>query len=217
MALIGTKAQSQNPTFGHSWLSGTAGGPGPITGFRTIVPKAEVAKAIAEERTKMGDGHFPELADKLIKLNRKFLIWHNLSDEKLSPNTSINYYKQLATLQGGYEKLQKNVRLFGIPSSGHCSEFGPGPNNFDALGAMEDWVEKGKAPDALLAKLYDPNSNAIDVRKTPLRTMPLCKFPEMAHYSGHGEVKDAANWSCPPNDTSMLKIGESGHQAGVVE
>jgi hypothetical protein len=48
-------------------------------------------------------------------------------------------------------------------------------------------------------------------------TTPLCEFPEMAHYSGKGDVKDAANWSCPANDTSMLKVGESGRQAGVIE
>jgi len=94
---------------------------------------------------------------------------------------------------------------------------GVGPNNFDALTAIEDWVEKGKAPDALLAKLYGPNSPVVDPSKIPLRTMPLCKFPEMARYSGNGDVKDAANWSCPSNDTSMLKVGESGRRAGVIE
>lgn len=82
---------------------------------------------------------------------------------------------------------------------------------------MEDWVEKGKAPDALRATLFDPNGPRVDSSKPPLRTMPLCKFPEMAHYSGHGDVKDAANWSCPPSDKSMLKIGESGRRAGVIE
>jgi len=53
--------------------------------------------------------------------------------------------------------------------------------------------------------------------KTPLATTPLCKFPEMVHCSGHGGVKEAANWSCPANDHSMLRIGESGRQAGVIE
>jgi feruloyl esterase len=166
---------------------------------------------------RLGSGQFPEDASKLIQLNRKFLIWHNLSDEKLTPYMSINYYKRLARLHGGYDKLQNNVRLFGIPGSGHCSMSGLGPRSFDALTAMEEWVEKGKAPDSLLAKVYDPNSPMVDPSKTPIRTMPLCKFPEMAHYRGKGDIKDAANWSCPPNDTSMLKVGESGKQAGVIE
>ena len=201
--------------FTRSLFTFKSGGPGSVTDYRIVVPKAEVARVRSEAR--MGIGHFPQNAAQLIKLNRKFLIWHNLSDQVLTPYMSINYYKTLAKLHGGYAKLQNNVRLFGIPGSGHCSMSGIGPNNFDALAAMEDWVEKGKAPDGLLAKLYDRNSPMIDPGKTPLRTMPLCKFPEMAHYSGTGDIKDAANWSCPPKDTSMLKVGESGRQAGVIE
>jgi feruloyl esterase len=130
---------------------------------------------------------------------------------------SINYYKQLAKMYGGYSKLQNNVRLFMIPGSGHCSMSGVGPAHFDALTTIENWVEKGEAPDALVASLYNPKSPMVDPTKTPLRTMPLCKFPEMARYSGQGDVKDGANWSCPADDTRMLKVGESGRQAGVIE
>lgn len=199
----------------RSIFSYRAGGPGQVTAFHAVVPQAEVGRAI--EAGRPGIGHFPENAGKLLKLDRKFLIWHNFSDEKLSPYMSINYYKQLAKMHGGYAKLQKNVRLFMIPGSGHCSMTGVGPNNFDALSAIEDWVEKGKAPEALPAALYSEKSPMVDPAKTPLRTMPLCKFPEMAHYSGHGSVKDGANWSCPATDASLLKIGESGKQAGVID
>ena len=205
-----------DPAFNtRSLFTFKSGGPGDVTDYRIVVPKAEATRALHDARE--GIGHFPENASKLIRLNRKFLIWHNLSDEKLTPYMSINYYKRLAKLHGGYRNLQKNVRLFSIPGSGHCSMSGPGPRSFDALTALEDWVEKGKAPDSLLARVYDPNSPIVDPSKTPLRTMPLCKFPEMAHYSGKGDVKDAANWSCPANDTSMLKVGESGRQAGVLD
>ena len=191
------------------------GGPGPVTAFRIVVPHAEVERAIMA--THMGIGSAPENLAKLIKEDRKLLIWHNLSDQLLTPYRSINYYKALALHYGGYQKLQRNVRLFTIPDSSHCSMSGVGPDNFDALTAIEDWVEKSKAPDALLAKLYSPSSPTIDVTKTALRSMPLCKFPEMAHYQGSGDVKDAANWSCPAGDTSMLSVGESGRQSGVTD
>ena len=198
--------------FTRSLFTFKSGGPGNVTDYRIVVPKAEVARVKTEARR--GIGHFPENAANLIRQNRKFLIWHDLSDQVLTPYMSINYYKQLAKLHGGYAMLQNNVRLFGIPGAGHCSMMGIGPNNFDALTAMEDWVEKGKAPDALVAKQNSPN---VDPSKTPLRSMPLCKFPEMARYSGKGDMKVAANWSCPQNDTSMLKVGESGRRAGVIE
>jgi len=197
------------------------GGPGPARGLHTVVPKAEVAKAL--EVARLGIGHFPENADRLIRQKRKLLIWHNLSDQALTPYMSVNYYKQLAKRHGGYAKLQNTVRLFGLPGTAHCSISAIGPNNFDVLGAIEDWVEKGKAPEALEARLYprepgaDVRSTSIDRSKPPLRSMPLCKFPEMARYRGQGDVKVAANWSCPAADTSMLKVGDSGRQAGVME
>jgi feruloyl esterase len=209
-------ARHNDPNFSsRAIISFKAGGPGQVTGFHSVIPQADVSEALQQGRA--GIGHFPENADRLIELNRRFLIWHDFSDEKLTPYTSINYYKALARRHGGYENLQKNVRLFMIPGAGHCSMSGIGPDNFDPLTAMENWVEKGEAPDALLAKLYDPKSPMIDPSKTPMSTMPLCKFPEMAHYSGSGDVKDAANWTCPPGDKSLLKVGESGIQAGVVQ
>jgi feruloyl esterase len=209
----------KDPNFDlNSLFTFASGGPGPVNAFHATVPRAEVDAALTSAR--LGIGHFPENADKLIKLNRKMLIWHNFSDEKLSPYTGINHYKQLAKLHGGYGKLQQNVRLFMMPGTSHCSGGAEpvGPNSVDVLSAMENWVEKGIAPDALPARLYVPSlSGGVDYSKPLNRTMPLCKFPEMAHFSGKGDINDGANWSCPPNDRSLLKVGESGRQAGVIE
>ena len=197
------------------------GGSGKITNFHIIAPQADVAKG----RTAMslGIGAHPERIGALIKQNHKLIIWANLSDQLLTPYMSINYYKTLAKMYGGYTKLQNNVRLFLLPGTAHCSMSGCGPTSFDVLSAMEDWVENGNSPDTLIATQYatKPHTNPMmptvfDYSKT-VRTMPLCKFPEMAHYSGQGDVMDAANWSCPASDTSMLKVGESGRQAGVIE
>lgn len=193
------------------------GGPGKITSFRTVVAKAEVDRALAAGR--LGIGHFPENFDKLVRQNRKLLIWHNMSDEKLTPYMSVNLYKQLAARNGGYDKLQKDIRLFSLPGTAHCSGGGlpVGPGSFDAITAMENWVEKGIGPNSLLATLYQPTPISADYSKPLGRTMPLCKFPEMAHYKGSGDVNDATNWTCPSGDRSMLKLGESGRRAGVIE
>jgi feruloyl esterase len=45
--------------------------------------------------------------------------------------------------------------------------------------------------------------------------MPLCKFPEKARYDGLGDPRDAASWTCPSHDRSLLEIGENGIQAGL--
>ena len=196
----------------------TSGGPGPITDFRIVFPRSVVDRTIAGSRA--GWGHDPSNLAKFIRQDRKLLIWHNLSDEKLTPFNSYNLYHQLAAGHGGYDRLQRNVRLFSLPGTAHCSGGGlpVGPGSFDALSAMENWVEKSAAPNALLATLYEPNEwGSVNFAKPLGRTMPLCKFPEMAKYKGSGDVNDAANWSCSSGDRRMLQVGDSGKRAGVFQ
>jgi feruloyl esterase len=206
-----------NPAFSDaSIFSFKTGGPGQVTGFHTVVSQDELDKVAAEGT--MGDAHNPALFAKMIAEKRKMLIWHNFGDGNLSPYMSINFYKALAKLHGGYGNLQNNVRLFMLPGSTHCSITSVGPNSFDALTAMENWVEKGQAPDALLATVVDrqftPGAPKAVALQHPGWTAKLCKFPEEARYAGHGDVMNARNWSCPANDTRLLQIGESGRQAG---
>lgn len=195
------------------------GGPGPIAGYRAVVPASEVDRLKAAVR--LGMGHLPENSGRLMKSNTKLLMWHNWSDEALTPYNSINYYKRLAKDHGGYANVQKKARLFMIPATSHCSIGGIGPNSFDALSAIENWVEKGQAPDALRANVaarqFTPGAKPAAALQYPNWTQTLCKFPEMARYSGKGDVKDAANWSCSPKDKRMLTLGETGRQAGVVD
>lgn len=216
-ATIKVLAHENDPAFHtRDVLSFTEGGKGPVTGFRVVVPREEVD--YSENKLAMGIGALPEKMDKFIALDRKLMIWSNLSDQLLTPYMAINYYKQLANMYGGYEKLQNNVRLFGMPGTAHCSGgLIVAPGSIDATAAMEDWVEKGEAPNALLATQYPATMFGADFSKPAIRTMPLCQFPQMARFSGEGDVKDAANWHCPENDKGMLDIGESGKQAGIIE
>lgn len=201
--------------FSRDLLSYGAGGEGDVTGYRIIVPRKAVDYAF--ERLQMGIGALPDRAEQFIALDRKLLLWVNMSDQLLTPYMSINYYKRLAAHYGGYEKLQRNMRLFSMPGTAHCSGgLLVGPGSVDALDAMVQWVEHGEAPNALLATQYPATLFGVDFNKPPLRTMPLCQFPQMARYRGKGDVNDAANWHCPPGDTGMLEIGESGRQAGVL-
>jgi feruloyl esterase len=136
----------------------------------------------------------------------KLLIYHGYDDLVISPYSSIWFYEDLAQENGGYEKVQQNARLFMVPGMQHCVG-GAGPNSFDTLSALEQWVEKGIAPDAIPAT--HSTNNTVD------RTMPLCKFPEKAHYKGSGNPNSVSSWSCPQNDKSLLAVGPNGIQAGV--
>lgn len=194
------------------------GGPGQVTGFHAVVPSSEVVRF--RQALQSGAGHIPENQARLLASKTKLLIWHNFSDEKLTPYSSINWYKRLARQHGGYARVQSQARLFMLPGTTHCSITSVGPNSFDALGAMENWVEKGQAPDALPASVADrqfsPGQPKAAALKTPNYAMPLCKFPEMARYGGSGDRLDAKSWSCDPRDTRLLTVGESGRQAGVI-
>jgi feruloyl esterase len=81
------------------------------------------------------------------------------------------------------------VRLFMAPGMFHC-DHGPGPNSFDYLTALEQWVEAGEAPASLLATHFS------DFDGLPDRTRPLCPYPQVASYNGSGDINDAANFHC---------------------
>lgn len=192
------------------------GGDGEVTAYRAVAPQEEYE--LAKQVVAKGIGHAAEGYRQLMDQGTKLLMWHNLSDQTLTPYMSINLYKQMAKIYGGYDKLQEQVRLFTLPGTGHCSMMGVGPNTFDALGAMEKWIEEDIAPNSLVASEIATNAMGLKVfDKPPVRTMPLCKFPEMARYKGEGDVNSADNWECPEGDTRMLEVGASGKQAGVIE
>ncbi len=117
----------------------------------------------------------------------RLLMYHGWNDQLIAPGNSINYYNSVAKKSGGVAKIDQNLRLFMAPGMTHCNG-GDGPNSFDAVTLMEQWVEQGKAPEKMLAS----HSTAGQVD----RTRPLCPFPQTAVYNGTGDTKDAASFSC---------------------
>ena len=87
----------------------------------------------------------------------------------------------------GLAEVQEFFRLFMVPGMGHCRG-GPGPNQFDALSALETWVEDGVAPEQIVASKVEDG----DV----VRSRPLCPFPQVAEWTGSGSTDDAANFVC---------------------
>jgi feruloyl esterase len=116
----------------------------------------------------------------------KLLMYHGWNDQLIAPQNSINYYNSVAKTMGA-AKAQAFVRLFMAPGMQHCGG-GPGPNTFDMIAALEQWVEKGSAPAQVVAS--HAANGAID------RTRPLCSYPQVAHYKGSGSIDDAASFSC---------------------
>ena len=83
--------------------------------------------------------------------------------------------------------------LFAVPGMTHCSD-GLALDKFDALTALVDWVENGKAPDRIITSV-DPTNKEIPASWSPNRTRPLCPWPKYAKYAG-GDPESAASFEC---------------------
>ena len=107
----------------------------------------------------------------------KLIVYHGWNDQLIAPQNSIDYYNSVVKATGG------SIRLFMAPGMNHCLG-GDGPNRFDGVEAIEQWVEQGKAPERIIASHNDD------------RTRPLCPYPQIAKYKGSGSTDDAANFVC---------------------
>ena len=115
--------------------------------------------------------------------NGKLLFAHGLADPIFSPDEMVDYYQRLSARHGA--ATADFSRLFLIPGMAHC-QGGAATDNWDGLGALVDWVEKGQPPQRIVAH---------GTTVFPGRSRPLCPYPAYAHYDG-GNVEDAASFSC---------------------
>lgn len=134
-------------------------------------------------------------SDLLALRNRggRLMLYHGWSDPAVSPLETVRYYKDVADTLGGFGRTQRFARLFMAPGMRHCiGSGGPGPNVFDPLPSLIDWVEQDVAPDQIVAAHFKDNDPTTGIIT---RTMPLCPYPQIAVFTG-GDVSQAANWKC---------------------
>ncbi len=116
----------------------------------------------------------------------KLLIYHGWADPGVAPMGSVNYFNNV-TKTVGAAAAQDSMRLFMVPGMGHCGG-GDGTSTFNMIAALEQWVEKGKAPERIeAARVRD---GKVD------RTRPLCAYPKVAVYDGTGSTDESANFTC---------------------
>ena len=124
----------------------------------------------------------------------RLILYHGWSDPALTPLETVRYYKAVARgVQAGFIRTQQFARLFMVPGMRHCiGSGGPGPNVFDPLPSLIDWVENGVAPEQIVAAHFKDNDPTTGIIT---RTMPLCPYPRVAVFQG-GNVNEASNWKC---------------------
>lgn len=117
----------------------------------------------------------------------KLLMYHGFSDALVVPGPTIAYYESVLRAMGGGERVGKFFRLFMVPGMGHCWELPGGHDQFDPLAALEDWVERGIAPDRIMARRGAPGQG--DAR-------PLCPYPEAAVPAATSRTAGPPDFTC---------------------
>ncbi len=120
----------------------------------------------------------------------KLLIWYGSSDSCVSMYRTADYFDSVKTLLGA-GKVQAFARMLTSPTNGHeLDGSGTDPLSIDLLSAMDAWVERGTAPDALVATKFDA------IAKTPVLKRPVCEYPKFPRYNGSGDPAKAESFAC---------------------
>ena len=146
--------------------------------------------------------------------------YHGLADGLIPTGSSEYFYRQvLNTMTPKGIELDSWYRYFRIPGMQHCAgtpedvnapwyiaggnqaaDLGssisgvPGFRDaeHDALLALMEWTEKGKAPDQIIATKWKNDT----LQDKVLRQRPICPFPQHAEYDGKGDMDEASSWKC---------------------
>ncbi len=131
----------------------------------------------------------------------KLIVYHGWNDEAVLPAKTVDYYETVQRTLGGRKATEDFFRLFMLPGVNHCAG-GIGADAVDFLGYLEDWVERGQAPDKILAA---HPKEAATLSSYPYRpfpsdpstvsfTRPVYPYPQRAKYQGSGDPNNAAHF-----------------------
>jgi hypothetical protein len=112
----------------------------------------------------------------------KMIVYHGLSDQAMWTGALTQWYEKLTPRDS--QGPQSWARLFLVPGMTHCGG-GQSTDQFDMLAAIQQWVEKGQAPDRVSAS----------GRAFPGKTRPLCPYPKVARFDG-GNPDNQESFSC---------------------
>jgi len=111
------------------------------------------------------------------------IMHHGWNDPALSAYATIQHYED-ATQKD--KDLQSYIRLFLLQGVLHCGG-GTGPDDIDWLKLIQDWVEKDKAPERLVASKVEKGKVTM--------TRPVFPYPKLTVYSGTGDVNEEKNFT----------------------
>lgn len=134
------------------------------------------------------DATDPDMSRFLKDHDGKLLLYHGWSDSLSSAKATVQFFEELVdvTYSGSFEAAAQNTRLFLAPGMGHCGG-GNGPNSWDKLSDLVQWVELGIAPESIVA-----TQRSAGVSNERL----LCPYPQQAQYTGPtGTANEPSMWT----------------------
>jgi feruloyl esterase len=87
----------------------------------------------------------------------KLILVQGWDDQSVMPGPTLDYYQTVQRTMGGPAITRDFARLFMVPGMDHCAG-GKGAYAINYMKTLEDWVERGQAPDALLGAHPLPGS-----------------------------------------------------------
>jgi hypothetical protein len=208
---VGAEATGMSPITGgapesgwNRWLIPPAGGKSLQGGFgesfvRYFLPKSDPTLDVAKFDNAKDIAKYADARALLNATNpdlggfrsrgAKLLMYFGWADTALPPVMAIDYYLKAVGTNG--LTTPDFFRLFMVPGMFHCRG-GVGPERFDAMTALINWVENGVAPATIVASQVDKGK--------VVRTRPLCPYPFVARYSGSGSPDDSASFACKAPD-----------------
>lgn len=134
------------------------------------------------------DATDPDLSRFLQDRGGKLIVYHGMVDTLIVAEDTIDYFNELVntTFDGSIRAASESSRLFLAPGMGHCAG-GQGPNQWDKLTPLVEWVEQGIAPDSITAQFR--RNGVLENERL------LCPYPQQATYIGpRGGQNDSDNW-----------------------
>jgi len=130
----------------------------------------------------------------------KLIQYTGWLDGAVATRMMIEYQEALTKRMGGPAATASFARMYLLPGVHHCRG-GPGPDliggsggdapvpdaQHDLLTALEQWVERGRAPQAMIASKVEGGAVT--------RTRLICPYPQRAKYKG-GDPDKAASFTC---------------------
>jgi hypothetical protein len=148
-----------------------------------------------EELSQWLDSNNPDLSA-FVRRGGKMIVAIGTNDTLASPGAQLDYYQALVDKMGRAQ-LDSFARLFVLPQTGHglsgntysldgdgkTIQPAPIPNQWDRVGMLINWVERGVAP------------GMSETVTTGERSLPLCSYPTYPKYAS-GPATQASSYRC---------------------